>query len=161
MGLLVVPLEDGLCCHFIVFVRWGIAALGDGFEAESDVSAVRITEPGVDGALPRLIEPKPLNSGTSPVARWGASLCAMLSMVAGLGGVEGRGEPKAARVLLGVGTFVSLVRRAEVGVSGCCFCGEMDLARSIVEQPHDQRHASSRTAVSAKNRTCISIALLT
>lgn len=73
-----------------------MAALGEALEALSDVLAVRLTEPGVEGALPRLIEPKPLNSGISP--GW-----AMLSAMLRLGGVVGGGgDPKAARVLLGV-----------------------------------------------------------
>lgn len=60
---------------------------------------------GVEGALSRLIEPKPLNSGTSTEElRWGSSLCAMLAMEAEPKGTRGDGEPKAARVLLGVCT---------------------------------------------------------
>jgi hypothetical protein len=63
MGLL--PRGVGLCCHFMVFEREGIAPLSEGLGAGSDVSAMRRAEIGVEGALPRLIEPKPLNSGTS------------------------------------------------------------------------------------------------
>lgn len=104
-------------------------ALGEGLGACSDVSTDRLTEPGVEGALPRLIEPKPLNSGISP--GWDALFWAMLSAMLRLGGVDGgAGDPKAARVLLGVLTL-SFVWRAGVGVSGCCcFWGEMDFARS-------------------------------
>lgn len=123
IGLPAVPRDVGLCCHFMVFERVGIAALGEGLGAASEASAVLLAAPGVDGALPRLIEPKPLNSGTSPGARWGGSLLAMaVSMVAGPDGVNGGGEPSAALVLLGVLTAVSLfARRADVGVSGCAF----------------------------------------
>jgi hypothetical protein len=54
-------------------------------------------------------------------------------------GSRGDGEPKAARVLLGVWMsvvrllFVLLFRRADDGVSACCCCfsGEIDLARSV------------------------------
>ena len=54
------PRDAGLCCHFMVFDREGIAALGEGLGAASEISDV-----GREGALSRLIEPKPLNSGTS------------------------------------------------------------------------------------------------
>ena len=54
------PRDAGLCCHFMVFDREGMAALGEGLGAESAMS-----ETGLEGALSRLIEPKPLNSGTS------------------------------------------------------------------------------------------------
>lgn len=123
IGLPAVPRDVGLCCHFMVFERVGIAALGEGLGAASEASAVRLAAPVVDGALSRLIEPKPLNSGTSPGARWGGSLLAIaVSMVAGPDGVNGGGEPSAALVLLGVLTAVSLfARSADVGVSGCAF----------------------------------------
>jgi hypothetical protein len=89
---------------------------------------------GVDGTLLRLIEPKPLNSGTSTEARCGGSLLAMLldmlsNTMAEPRGATGVGEPNAARVLLGVGTLLSLFWGAE-GVSACCFSGEIDRARS-------------------------------
>lgn len=65
---------------------------------------------GVDGTLLRLIEPKPLNSGTSTEARCGGSLLAMLldmlsNTMAEPRGATGVGEPNAARVLLGVCTL--------------------------------------------------------
>jgi len=116
----------------MVFEREGIAALGEGFAADCDASSVLDTEAGVDGALPRLIEPKPLNSGTSTEARCGGSLLAMFSnTMAEPRGATGVGEPNAARVLLGVGTLLvwSLFWGAE-GVSACCFSGEMDRACS-------------------------------
>jgi hypothetical protein len=106
MGLL--PLGVGLCCHFMVFEREGIAALGEGFTVGCDAPSVRGREAGVDGALPRLIEPNPLNSGTSTEARCGGSLLAMLSnTMAEPRGATGVGEPNAARVLLGVGTLLA------------------------------------------------------
>jgi hypothetical protein len=110
MGLL--PRGVGLCCHFMVFEREGIAALGEGFAASCDASSVRDTDAGVDGALPRLIEPKPLNSGTSTEARCGGSSLAMLldmlsNTIAEPRGANGIGEPNAARVLLGVCTLLA------------------------------------------------------
>lgn len=110
MGLL--PRGVGLCCHFMVFEREGIAALGEGFAASCDASSVRDTDAGVDGALPRLIEPKPLNSGTSTEARCGGSSLAMLldmlsNTMAEPRGANGIGEPNAARVLLGVCTLLA------------------------------------------------------
>jgi hypothetical protein len=108
MGLL--PRGVGLCCHFIVFERVGIPALGEGSASSCDASSVRDTDTGLDGALSRLIEPKPLNSGTSTEARCGGSLLAMLSdmllnTMAEPRGATGVGEPNAARVLLGVCTL--------------------------------------------------------
>ena len=108
MGL--VPRGVGLCCHFIVFERVGIPALGKGSASSCDASSVRDTDTGLDGALSRLIEPKPLNSGTSTEARCGGSLLAMLSdmllnTMAEPRGATGVGEPNAARVLLGVCTL--------------------------------------------------------
>jgi hypothetical protein len=108
MGLL--PRGVGLCCHFIVFERVGIPALGKGSASSCDASSVRDTDTGLDGALSRLIEPKPLNLGTSTEARCGGSLLAMLSdmllnTMAEPRGATGVGEPNAARVLLGVCTL--------------------------------------------------------
>jgi hypothetical protein len=108
MGLL--PRGVGLCCHFIVFERVGIPALGEGSASSCDASSVRDTDTGLDGALSRLIEPKPLNSGTSTEARCGGSLLAMLSdmllnTMAEPRGATVVGEPNAARVLLGVCTL--------------------------------------------------------
>jgi len=73
-----------LCCHFIVFERVGMASLGEGLGARSSVSVVGRARLGVEGALPLLIDPKPLNSGTSAEEfRWGGcSLCAMLAIEA-------------------------------------------------------------------------------
>ena len=71
MGLL--PRGVGLCCHFMVFEREGIAALGEGFGAVSEVCAASCADIGVEGTLARLIEPKPLNSGTSTELCLGAS----------------------------------------------------------------------------------------
>lgn len=149
MGLL--PRGVGRCCHFMVFERVGIPLLGEGLGAASEVSAaMRCGDLGVEGALPRLIEPKPLKSGTSTDVRWGTSLLAMLpAMEAEPMGTSGDGEPKAARVLLGVCRsavvlllMLLLFRRAD-GVSACCCCfsGEIDLARSV-GQPHGQIHTS-------------------
>ena len=56
------PREAGLCCHFMVFDREGMALLGEGLGAGS---AMSMSDTGREGALSRLIEPKPLNSGTS------------------------------------------------------------------------------------------------
>jgi hypothetical protein len=81
------PRGVGLCCHFMVFEREGIKSLGEGLGAESDMSAVGRARLGVDGALPRLIDPKPLNSGTTSIEefRWvGCSFCAMLAIEAEL-----------------------------------------------------------------------------
>lgn len=108
MGLL--PRGVGLCCHFMVFERVGIPALGEGFASGCDASSARDTDAGLDGALSRL--PKPLNSGTSTEARCGGSLLAMLSdmllnTMAEPRGANGVGEPNAARVLLGVGTLLA------------------------------------------------------
>jgi hypothetical protein len=58
------PRGVGLCCHLIVFEREGIKSLGEGLGAESDISGAGRARLGVEGALPRFIEPKPLNSGT-------------------------------------------------------------------------------------------------
>lgn len=65
-GLLPVPREVGLCCHFTVPERPGIAALGDCLVAGSGVPIAAVVELGVEGeaALGLLMEPKPLNSGT-------------------------------------------------------------------------------------------------
>jgi hypothetical protein len=93
----------------MVFEREGIAALGEGFAASCDASSVCGTEAVVDAALLRLIEPKPLNSGTSTEPRCGGSLLAMLSnTMAEPRGANGVGEPNAARVLLGVGTLLAM-----------------------------------------------------
>ena len=137
MGLLPAPRDDGRCCHFTVPDRPGIAALSDGFSAVSGVSDFDILEDGlsalgVDGALGRLMEPKPLNSGTPSMAAFGV----------GVEGVDGRGEPTAAVVLLGVCTCACACRRDAAGVLCCCgcFCDEMDLARSVAI--HNQPHTS-------------------
>lgn len=107
MDIGLAPLGEpvGLCCHFMVFERVGMPALGEGFGAVSGASADRCGDRGVEGVLPRLTEPKPLNSGIviSPEApRWAGSLLAIVSSEAVFSGVDSSGEPKAARVLLGV-----------------------------------------------------------
>lgn len=58
----------------MVFDLLGIASLGEGLGAVSVVSAMRCADIGVDGTLVRLIEPKPLNSGTSTELCLGGSL---------------------------------------------------------------------------------------
>lgn len=55
------PLDAGLCCHFMVFERVGMALLGEGLGEEESA----MSDTGREGALSRLIEPKPLNSGTA------------------------------------------------------------------------------------------------
>lgn len=145
MGLL--PRGVGLCCHFIVFEREGIAALGEGLGAVSEASAMRCADIGVEGTLARLIEPKPLNSGTSTELCLGASFWAMLASEADPMGASGDGDPNAASVLLGVcklSPLLLLFREAD-GVSACCCCfsGEIDLARSV-DQPHDQNSHPGR-----------------
>lgn len=129
------PRDAGLCCHFMVFDREGMAALGEGLGAESAMS-----ETGLEGALSRLIEPKPLNSGTScsiEEMRLAGSSCAMVAIDAEPKGTSGEGEPKAAVVLLGVSRSVVLLLLLLTfrGVSAC-FSGEMDLASGLRRQVH-------------------------
>lgn len=124
------PRDVGLCCHFIVFDRVGMALLGDGLGAGSAMS-----DTGREGALSRLIEPKPLNSGTScsiEEMRLAGSFCAMLAIDAEPKGTSGEGEPKAAVVLLGVSRSVLLLLTFR-GVSAC-FSGETDLASGLRRQ---------------------------
>lgn len=111
-----------------------MAALGEGLGAASEISDV-----GREGALSRLIEPKPLNSGTVcsiEGGRWEGSLCAMLANDAEPKGTSGEGEPKAAFVLLGVCRSAAAVLLLLVllltfrGVSAC-FSGEIDLASEV------------------------------
>lgn len=128
LGLPPAPLLCGLCCHFTVPPRDGIAALGDGFAASGAfVSAIVFAGPGEEGALGLLIEPKPLNSGTPS---------AILLGERGEEGVIGLGEPACAVVLLGVCGLVGLssARSADTGVCGvvnsCCSFAATDLACS-------------------------------
>ena len=78
-----------------------MALLGEGLGEEESA----MSDTGREGALSRLIEPKPLNSGTAcsiEGGRWEGSFCAMLAIDAEPKGTSGEGEPKAAFVLLGV-----------------------------------------------------------
>ena len=116
----------------MVFDREGMPALGEGLGAASEISDV-----GREGALSRLIEPKPLNSGTVcsiDGGRWEGSLCAMLAVDVEPKGTSGEGEPKAAFVLLGVCTSAVVLMVVLLltfrGVSAC-FSGEIDLASEV------------------------------
>lgn len=129
------PRDAGLCCHFMVFERVGMALLGEGLGEESAMS-----DTGREGALSRLIEPKPLNSGTACSIEGGrceGSFCAMLAIDAEPKGTSGEGEPKAASVLLGVCrsavvdvllAWALLLMFRGVSACCCCFSGEIDLA---------------------------------
>jgi len=132
------PRDAGLCCHFMVFDRVGIALLGEGLGAGSAMS-----DTGREGALSRLIEPKPLNSGTAcsiEEMRLAGSFCAMLAIDAEPKGTSGEGEPKAAVVLLGVSRSVLLLLLLLTfrGVSAC-FSGEIALASGLRRQIHSPK----------------------
>ena len=130
------PRDAGLCCHFMVFDREGMALLGGGLGAGSAMS-----ETGREGALSRLIEPKPLNSGTTcsiEEMRLAGSSCAMAAIDAEPKGTSGEGEPKAAVVLLGVSRSVLLFLLLLLTLRGvsACFSGEIDLASGSRRQIH-------------------------
>jgi len=118
------PRDIGLCCHFMVFERDGMESLEEGLGADSAMS-----DTGREGALSRLIDPKPLNSGTFisiEGTRGEGSFCAMVAIDAEPKGTSGEGEPKAASVLLGVCRSAVLLLTFR-GVSAS-FSGEIDLA---------------------------------
>lgn len=131
------PLDAGLCCHFMVFDRVGMALLGEGLGAGSAMS-----DAGREGALSRLIEPKPLNSGTAcsmEEMRLAGSFCAMLAIDAEPKGTSGEGEPKAAVVLLGVSRSVLLLVLLTFRGVSACFSGEIALASGLRRQIHSPK----------------------
>lgn len=106
-----------------MFERPGIPVLGDCLTAGSGVPVAAVVEVGVDGALGRLIEPKPLNSGTSsPMVGVALSSAVLSSPLLGVRGVEGL-----AICLVGVeGLFPSMVE-----LRSRSRCEEIDFARSV------------------------------
>lgn len=131
------PRDAGLCCHFMVFDRVGIALLGEGLGAGSAMS-----DTGREGALSRFIEPKPLNSGTAcsiEEMRLAGSFCAMLAIDAEPKGTSGEGEPKAAVVLLGVSRSVLLLVLLTFRGVSACFSGEIALASGLRRQIHSPK----------------------